>query len=151
LTEAVTDADVVHVEARVVPNDEYPSLSSVTVDEEPGRPYSGSVFARSLGSSPARARLVTFEGSATRTVGEVGDSSLGFARQLIAAGVATVVSPVTDIADANEDETWRDFHRHYASGSSAAESLRRAQVEALSESNRRPGPWATLTVFGTEQ
>ena len=52
---------------------------------------------------------------------------------------------------ANLDRTWVEFHRRYAAGAPAAESLQRAQLAALGASKRRPGPWAALTVFGSNQ
>ena len=150
-TAEVAARDVVHIAARVHSNDDFPDLSRVVLADEPGQKYSGAAFARSVSDTTLRAQLVATESGGAPTMNSLADGPVGFARALIAAGVPVVVSPVTDIAEASVEQTWLDFHRHYAAGNAAAESLRRAQLEALSESNRRPGPWATLTVFGSTQ
>ena len=152
LVEEVNERDVVHVAARAVANDAFPGLAHLEMGDEPGQRYSGAVFARSVAASQAtRAQLVALEtgarGSATSDAG----ASLAIARALLAAGVPTVVSPITDIDAQSVEQTWRDFHAHYAAGTSAAESLQRAQIAALSESDGHLGPWATLTVFGSAQ
>jgi tetratricopeptide (TPR) repeat protein len=145
---AMQESDVVHVEARSVPNEQFPSLSTLVVDDLAGGPQSGMV-AQSLAGRSTRAQLVAFERMTVSPVSTGGEGSLGFARELLAAGIPAVVSPVSEIADAAVEEAWLDFYRHYAAGTTAAESLRRAQIEALGESDRRPGPWATLTLFGS--
>jgi CHAT domain-containing protein len=149
--DAVARGDVIHIEGTLVPNDEFSSLSSITVDEEPGHRYSGAVFARSFADATARATLVTLETSHPTGSNTLGEGALGFARALIAAGVPAVVSPVTAVAESSVEQTWLEFHRRYAAGATAADSLRRAQIDALNDSARRPGPWATLTVFGSAQ
>jgi CHAT domain-containing protein len=151
LVRQVAAGDVVHVAGRVVSNDEYPGLSRLQMADEPGQRYSGSVYARNIADSgPIRAQLVAIESGTAGTITTGTEDGFGFARALLAAGVSNVVSPVADVEGASVERTWLDFHRHYAAGAAAAESLRRAQLTALSESHR-PGPWATLTVFGSTQ
>jgi hypothetical protein len=98
-----------------------------------------------------RARLVTLDTRAD----EAGLARTGgtqeVARALLVAGVTTVVGSVGTPVSANLDSTWLEFHRRYAAGAPAAESLQRAQLTALGAANRRPGPWAALTVFGANQ
>jgi CHAT domain-containing protein len=144
-------SDIVHVAGTVVPNNEFPGLSSVAVAGEPGSRESGVIFARDFAAARPRARLVAMEGTTSPAAAISGEGPLGFARGLIAAGVPTIVTPITDIAEASVERTWVDFHRNYAGGISAADSLRRAQIAALHESQNRPGPWAALTVFGSTQ
>jgi CHAT domain-containing protein len=142
----------VHVAAQVVTNDPFPDLSRIRVGDVAGRRYSGDVFVRDLtGAQSVRAGLVILEKGAGAAITPTGEGSLGVARALLAAGVANVVTPVADLESSSVEGTWLEFHRSYASGEDAVESLRRAQLTALGESNRRPGPWATLTVFGSAQ
>ncbi|HUE88502.1 MAG TPA: CHAT domain-containing protein [Vicinamibacterales bacterium] len=143
LVEEVASGDVVHVVAQVVVNEQFPGLSHLQMADDPGQKYSGSVFARNVADSRPRAQLVALESRAGGT--------FGFARALLAAGIPNVVSSIADIEPGSVERTWLDFHRRYAAGTAAAESLRRAQLAALSASDRRPGPWATLTVFGSTQ
>jgi CHAT domain-containing protein len=152
LSREVADVDIVHVAAHVVANERFPSLSQIHLADDPGVKYSGSMLAREVGSSqPLRAQLVALEQGANNPLAPLNEGTLGLARTLLNAGVANVVSPVVSVEMATVEQTWLAFHRHYASGTAAAESLRRAQLMALNESNRRPGPWATLTVFGSTQ
>jgi hypothetical protein len=58
---------------------------------------------------------------------------------------------VASIGSAGLETAWIEFHRHYATGVAAAESLRRAQIAALRASDGRSGPWATLTLFGSTE
>jgi CHAT domain-containing protein/tetratricopeptide (TPR) repeat protein len=147
----VTTGDVVHISAQVVPNDDFPALSHIELADAPDRRYSGAVFGRSVANARAHAQLVALEGGPPGRITPRTEGAFGFARALVAAGVLTVVSPVADIEPGSVDRIWLDFHRHYAEGTAAVESLRRAQLAALGTSDRRPGPWATLTVFGSTQ
>jgi CHAT domain-containing protein len=151
LVEDVTTGDVVHISAEVVPNDDFPALSHIELADAPDRRYSGAVFGRSVADSRAHAQLVTLEDGPPGRITPRTDGAFGFARALLAAGVLTVVSPVADIEPGSVERIWLDFHRHYAEGAAAVDSLRRAQLAALGASDRRPGPWATLTVFGSTQ
>lgn len=152
VVDEVTHGDVVHVAAPVVANAQYPNLSHLQMADVPGAKYSGAMFAHAVAESgPVQAQLVALADGGDGSAKARADGTLGFARMLLAAGVPTVVSPVTEVDAGSVAQTWLDFHSHYAAGTGAAESLQRAQIAALSESNRRPGPWATLTVFGSAQ
>jgi hypothetical protein len=109
------------------------------------------VFARDVAESVARARLVAFEQGGSPDVSSHAEGAHGFARGLIAAGVDAVVGPVADVDASALEPTWLEFHRHFAAGTGAPESLRRAQLAALGDAGHQPGPWATLTVFGATQ
>jgi hypothetical protein len=119
--------------------------------DDPGDKYSGAVFARSLSDSAPSARLVAIERGPGGSITPRAEGAFGFAHALLASGIPNVVSPVADIEPSSVERTWLDFHRLYAEGTAAVESLRRAQLAALTASARRPGPWATLTVFGSTQ
>jgi hypothetical protein len=147
----IATGDVVHVSAPVVANADFPGLSRLVMNDDPGHRYSGAVFSRSVAAAPVHAQLVTLERGANQRLTVRAEGTLGFARGLLAAGVAAVVAPVADLELAPADKTLAEFHRNYAAGASAAESLRRAQLSALDESNHRSGRWATLTVFGSTE
>jgi CHAT domain-containing protein len=150
--EEVTGRDIVHVAARVSANEELPGLSYVDLGGLDGRSYSSAAFARTVQSAePLRAQLVTLALGVDAASSGRTDDTFGFARALLAAGVTNVVSPVAGVDARSLARTWREFHEHYAAGAPAAESLQRAQLAALIASDRRPGPWATLTVFGSAQ
>ncbi|MBA3268940.1 MAG: CHAT domain-containing protein, partial [Acidobacteria bacterium] len=150
LLEDVLAHDVVHVSASVVASREYPALSRLVMADEPGYKHSGFVFAREMRQGSPTARLVALEAQPPSGIVREGTGALGFARALLAAGVPTVVGSVVDDSGTDLDRTWLDFHRHYAAGTAAVASLRRAQLAALDES-RRTGPWAALTAFGSIQ
>ena len=148
----VTSHDVVHVSAQLIVSEQYPSLSRFVMADEAGQKYSGAAFARSWPEAArVRAQVVSFESGAGPSAAKRADSNLGMARTLIAAGVPSVVGASGGADEPIASEALVEFHRHFAAGAGAAESLRRAQLAALSESDRRLGPWAALTVFGSTQ
>jgi hypothetical protein len=152
LAHEVAGADVVHIAANVLQNDQFPDLSHVAMADNPGHRYSGKVFARDLADLERRnVQLIALERVPEGPIGTDADQSSALTRSLVAAGVPFVVSPVVAVEPQRIERTWLDFHRHYAAGAAVADSLRRAQLAALSQSDRRPGPWATLTVFGSAQ
>jgi tetratricopeptide (TPR) repeat protein len=152
LLAAIAERDVLHISAPVVGSGQ-PSHTRLLVADEPGRKYSGSISAAELATAPAvRAHLVSLQtDSANATRPESSDGEQQVIRALLAAGVPTVIGRVGDVPRAGLDATWVEFHRQYASGISAADSLQRAQIAALNASSRRAGAWATLTVFGSNQ
>jgi tetratricopeptide (TPR) repeat protein len=152
LTE-MADRDVIHISAAAVGSGRQRSQSRLLVSDEPGRKYSGSISAAELATAPAvRAHLVTLQtDAADRSRLDTSDGEQQLIRALLAAGVSTVIGRVGDVPHATLDATWVEFHRQYAAGLSAADSLQRAQIAALNASSRRAGAWATLTVFGSNQ
>jgi tetratricopeptide (TPR) repeat protein len=148
----VTERNIVHVAAPTIGNDAFPFLSRLLLADAPAQRYSGNMFAGRVASHEmARARLVALETDFGPDSTHHGDGVLAFVRALLAAGVPNVVGSAAHTKAGNLAAAWRDFHRYYASGLPAAESLRLAQLTAVGESNRRLGPWAMLTVFGSTQ
>lgn len=148
----IAERDVVHIAASVVANEQFPGRSRLLMVDVPRRKYSGAVSARQL-ATPAsvRARLIALQTPPERRGNLVSEGVSGFATALLAYGVPTVVGPVAQMPDSHLERAWLDFHRHYAAGTTAAQSLRLAQLAALDDSKRRTGPWATLTVFGSTE
>jgi tetratricopeptide (TPR) repeat protein len=147
----IAEREVVHISTPIAGGDSRERTTLVVADEA-GRSYSGALSAERLAAAKTvRARLVTLDTRAD----EAGLARTGgtqeVARALLVAGVMTVVGSVGTPVSANLDRTWLEFHRRYAAGAPAAESLQRAQLTALGAANRRPGPWAALTVFGANQ
>jgi tetratricopeptide (TPR) repeat protein len=153
LLRQIGQRDVVHISAAVMGSRETGARTRLVVADEPGRKYSGSLSTTDLATAKqVRARLVTLDtSSAEGNEPASADSVQELTRALLAAGVSTVVGSVGAPSSGELDGTWIEFHRQYAAGITPAESLRRAQLAALNASNRRPGPWATLTVFGANQ
>jgi hypothetical protein len=152
LLKQIAEREVVHVAARAITGGAAANAQLLVADD-PGHKYSGVVSTAQLASSPqVRARLVTLDvASGTDARASDVDGPQYVARALLSAGVLTVVGPVAPIASAGLESAWIEFHRQYATGVAAAESLRRAQIAALHASNRRSGPWATLTLFGSTE
>jgi tetratricopeptide (TPR) repeat protein len=145
--------EVIHISARVSGSGDARDRTRLLIADEPGRKYSGSVSAAQLArlSSP-RARLVALDTDVTGAhVPARSDGPQEVALALLAAGVPTVIGRVGAFPTDTLSPTWVEFHRQFAAGKPAAESLQRAQLAALSASQRRAGPWATLTVFGSYQ
>jgi tetratricopeptide (TPR) repeat protein len=141
--------DVVHLAAAIAGTGDARASTRVLVADEPGRKYSGSLSAEQLASvKRVRAHLVTLDMTAPDGSGSNSSALQEVTQALLAAGVSTVVGRLGTLPSADLDGTWIEFHRQYAVGVAAAESLQRAQLAALEATNRRTGPWATLTVFG---
>jgi CHAT domain-containing protein len=151
IVEDLHDRDVLHIAAPMVGSREFPTLSHLVLADETRGPHGGTVSAAHLASLPdLRTQLVVLEDAGPeRSAREPRPHML--ARALLAAGVRHVVMPVASLGDPDAAATWREFHRQVAAGSSAVDSLRRAQLAALSASDRRAGPWAALTIFGAAQ
>lgn len=147
----IAERDVVHLAVPIVGTGDDLAQWRVLVSDYPGRKYSGALpYAEIAAAANARARVVALEPAFERRDYQA-DGSEALARALLAAGVPAVVAPIAMVPGASLDQTWLEFHRQYAAGSTAAESLRRAQLAALERSQRRPGPWATLTVFSATE
>jgi len=69
--------------------------------------------------------------------------SLGEA--FVAAGAADVVGTLTPITDADARSLFRDVHRELAAGRSAAEAVRRAQLDAIARGDR--AAWQSIAVL----
>jgi tetratricopeptide (TPR) repeat protein len=148
--DALTEQDVVHLATRYVGAGETSAKTRLDASDEPGKKYSGSLSAAQLARSRrVRARLVAVDAAPPEGSMPAIDAASQVTRALLAAGVATVVASTAAVSPVTVAPMWIEFHRHYASGATPAESLRRAQIAALGASARRPGPWATLTVFGS--
>jgi tetratricopeptide (TPR) repeat protein len=146
----VREQDVIHVVAAVRGNHDYPSLSRLVLADMHAAPDSGLVLAQEIASpSGPNAALIAVDPPAQASLTDGGVTPLMDA--LLAAGVPNLVGPIATVAPSSLNDIWLRFHRHYASGLPAAESLRQAQLAALRASERRPGPWALLTVFGSTQ
>jgi hypothetical protein len=150
LIDAVAGGEIVHVSAKAYPNSRHPSLSRLVLADAPGERYSGDLIAQRLTSiRRVEARLMALDTAAPRPDVVAAVSGLDLARTILAVGVPTVVTQIMLGESQPLRSTWVEFHRHVAGGVAPAESLRRAQLQALGQLNRRPGPWATLTVFGS--
>jgi tetratricopeptide (TPR) repeat protein len=148
----IAERDVVHISTPIAGLGDTRGRTALLVADEAGQSYSGALSAEKLAAAKGvRARLVTLDARPEDAAVVHTGGSQEVARALLAAGVATVVGPVGTPLAANLDRTWVEFHRRYAAGAPAAESLQRAQLAALGASKRRPGPWAALTVFGSNQ
>jgi hypothetical protein len=148
----IAERDVVHISTPVAGRGDSRETTMLVAADEAGRSYSGALSALRLAAAKTvRARLVTLDTRSEDAAAAGTGGSQEVARALLAAGVTTVVGSVGAPVAANLDRTWIEFHRRYAAGAPAAESLQRAQLAALGASNRRPGPWAALTVFGSNQ
>jgi hypothetical protein len=151
IVEDLRDRDVVHIAAPIVGSEEFPAMSHLVIADEAGEPHGGAMRAADLASLPhIRAQLVVLEQPASGAARGELRARQTLARALLAAGVRHVVSPVTPVRSDDVAEMWRQLHRRFAAGHSAVDSLRHAQLAALS-ADRRSGAWAALAVFGADQ
>lgn len=73
------------------------------------------------------------------------------ARSFLEAGASTVVGTLADVNDEITARLLHAFHRHLAAGDSAAEGLRKAQLDAIARGgdDAREENWAPFVVYTT--
>jgi len=75
----------------------------------------------------------------------------GLAYSFLRAGVPATISTLWDVNDEITTELLVEFHRHFATGTSAAEALRLAQLQAIRSGRpelRTPRAWAAFIYTG---
>ncbi|HEV7505609.1 MAG TPA: CHAT domain-containing protein [Thermoanaerobaculia bacterium] len=142
--------DIVHFAGHAVASPE-PSWSFLALS--PAGHNSGILYARELyGRKSVRARLVVLSACSGFAGGtETSEGANSLARPFLAAGVPGVVGSLWRADDRATEALLVAFHRHLGSGLSAAEALRRAQIEMLSsvhESFSAPAAWAGFQLLG---
>ncbi|MEW6320653.1 MAG: CHAT domain-containing protein [Acidobacteriota bacterium] len=140
---------VIHLAALTAPNSGYPLLSRLLLTDEGGRRYSGTLFIREVPQNTLASTRLLVLGPTTTGPHAGGDGTLGVARSFLTSGVPTVAGELAPVDRSATASLWRAFHRAYASGRQAADSLRDAQLAALTAAGGRPGPWGALAVFGS--
>ncbi|MBY0497567.1 MAG: CHAT domain-containing protein [Cyanobacteria bacterium] len=146
-----SNRSIVHLSARTVSNQAYPSLSRVVLADEPGRRHSGGVLGREVAGQPlSRAHLVVLDevenGGRTR-----GEGTLTLARAFQTAGVPAVLATLPGAEHAALQDLIVGFHRHVSSGMVAEEALATIQRNVLQSSGRRLGAWSALVLYGSER
>lgn len=145
--EDLTGHDVLHIAAPITGSDEFPAFARIVVEADVAARYFGAVTADRLVSRAAGARLVALDARSPEPADAATHGPWALAGNLSSAGVTVVMTPIAVDDNAALDRTWLAFHRHFAGGAGAADSVRQAQLDALAVGGRRLGPWATLTVF----
>ena len=74
-------------------------------------------------------------------------SAIG-ATPITRAGVPATISTLWDVNDDVTTELLVEFHRRFASGTSAAEALRLAQLQVMRSTQREPRAWAAFIYTG---
>ncbi|HET9228772.1 MAG TPA: CHAT domain-containing protein, partial [Thermoanaerobaculia bacterium] len=124
-----------------------PSLSHLAVAPSPATGEPGVLLAKDLaGRSFEKLRLVVL--SACTSVGPRSARSsgiTGMARPFLQAGVRSVIGSLWNIEDRSTQDFMRSFYQDVKTGISPAEALRNAQVQALSDSERR---WREISSWG---
>jgi CHAT domain-containing protein len=80
--------------------------------------------------------------------GGAGDEIVGLTRALLYAGTPGVISTLWDIGDDAAATLMNHFYCHLLNGDSAADALRRAQLELLHGDYPDPRQWAAFTLNG---
>jgi CHAT domain-containing protein len=153
---ALDESDVVHLATHALADDESPLLSKLllaTQRDETHHASSSYITAADIYRMKLdRPRLVVL--SACRTGIEKayrGEGAIGLARPFVVAGVPLVVASLWPVESEVTASLMVSFHKHRRHGVSTVEALRRAQVDALqnSQSNSsRSYDWAAFVVIG---
>jgi CHAT domain-containing protein len=150
--DALDGAQVVHVGAHALANDESPHLSSLLLAPSPGPGDAGVVFARDIaGRRLARTRVVVLAACETgRGRRYRGEGVASLARPFLQASVPTVIATLWAVEDRATQEVAVAYHRHLAAGRDPADALRRTQLERLraGASGSTDMTWAAFTAVG---
>jgi CHAT domain-containing protein len=148
------DADIVHFAGHAIVNDRFPLLSALVMAPEREGDPGDLVTALDLQqAAPAATRLVVL--GACRAAGggtERPGAAFSLARPFLAAGVPAIVGTQWAIGDRPAAAILSSFHQELRRGSSAAWSLRTAQLAALHGTDpetRSPLSWGAFLVNGT--
>lgn len=146
-----SNRSIVHLSARTVSNQAYPSLSRLVLADEPGRRHSGGVFGREIaGQALSRAHLVVLD--EVENAGHIrGEGTLNLALAFQTAGVAAVLATLPGAEHAALHDLMVGFHRYVSSGMAAEEALATIQRNVLHSSGRRLGAWSALVLYGSER
>ncbi len=152
LLTAMESAEVVHIAAHALVNEEFPLNSSILLASG-GEADDGELRVRDvLAATRARPAVVvlagcgTGRGSAYRTEGVI-----SIARAFLGLGSATVVASLWDVDDEASAELLAAFHRRLSAGIDAAMALTVAQRDMLHAPDPRrrlPRAWAAYLVAG---
>jgi len=143
---------VFHFAGHAIANSEQPELSYLALAPTDSTD-DGRLRGREIGGLRlSNMQLVVL--SACRTLNprasHVGAIS-GLAYSFLRAGVPATISTLWDVSDQATTELLIEFHRHYASGVSAAEALRLAQLSSVRSGRpelRAPSAWAAFIYTG---
>lgn len=149
LWSSAPDRAVVRVAAPIRANNANPSLSSVMFADAPGRRYSGLVLTREIAARDlSRLRLVILPDCTATSDTSEGQGTLGVATAFLAAGVESVVAPLSPIGDDARPELFAGLDRELGVNTSTAAALRSLQRDALRSNGRRLGAWTKLVAYG---
>ena len=142
--------DVVHLACHGLFDPDHPELSylALTSDKE----YDGRLALHELfGLDLSGTSLVTLSACSSGK-GKVssGDDIVGFSRGLIFAGTPSILATLWEVDDKSTREFMESFYRHYTSGRSKAESLRKARIE-IRRKYPHPYHWAPFVLIGDWQ
>jgi CHAT domain-containing protein len=146
----LSDFKVIHLAAHGVSDVVEPDRAGLVLAPEGGS-EDGFWQAREIRRSHLAADLVTLSACETgigRLQGEEGIMNL--ARSFLVAGAKSVVASLWDADDRSTATLMAHFYKHIASGDTVTDSLRKAQVEMLSEfgEDAKPYFWSGFTVIG---
>lgn len=142
------DFPVVHVAAHAVSNANYPLLSRLVL--YPDRGNDGGLRVVDMLRSPGLLPGSVVVLAACGTMGLVthrGEGPIGLAWGFLAAGAASVVATLWDVDDRAIASLFVDLHRGLASGKTASDALRAAQLAAR-ERGAPEHVWAAVQVIG---
>jgi CHAT domain-containing protein len=142
------DFPVVHVAAHAVSNANYPLLSRLVL--YPDRGNDGGLRVVDMLRSPGLLPGSVVVLAACATMGLVthrGEGPIGLAWGFLAAGAASVVATLWDVDDRAIASLFVDLHRGLASGKTASDALRAAQLAAR-ERGAPEHVWAAVQVIG---
>ncbi|MGD0734850.1 MAG: CHAT domain-containing protein [Terracidiphilus sp.] len=144
------DYDVIHVAAHGIFDDRDPMASHMLLAATGAGTRTGWLRAQEIELMQLRAGLIVLSGCETgKGEFEQGEGLVGMSWAALAAGARTTVASAWRVEASSTAEMMISFHRGLLSGTSKAESLRKAELSLLhSQSHSHPFYWAPFVLMG---
>ena len=151
ILDRLATSSVFHFAGHAIANTEQPELSYLALASGEGSVGSDGTL---RGSEIGKLRLSNLKLAVLSACSTLNPRSshtgaiAGLAYSFLRAGVPATISTLWDVNDDVTTELLVEFHRRFASGTSAAEALRLAQLQVMRSTQREPRAWAAFIYTG---
>lgn len=144
--------DIIHLAMHTIVNDKDPMRSTLIFSREPDPQNDGYLKTFEVYGLPLKAKMVVLSSCNTGSgFLSTGEGILSLARGFTYSGSKSVVMSMWEIEDRSGTEIVKLFYKNLKRGYSKSESLRRARVTYLKNSDQlrsHPYFWSALVVYG---
>ena len=151
--QALSNVEVFHYGGHAVANSQAPDFSRLVLADGAELGKGQVVFVHELARRSFNSLSLVVLAACQTAAGPISDSEgvASLARPFLVGGASSVVATYWDVDDRHSRSLMSTFHREYLTRRNAADSLRAAQLRAISASTaaeRSPASWAAFAAFG---